>query len=209
MNNVEDIAVVIVRSLRRINKELEVGLAEIEDLLGDSFVTELLGEGSGKPADASPSWTKVDELKDQTYQWPKKTGGLQEFDRFVVYGADGLKIGLGFAHSHGKEAPPEIGVFKLGARDGSKYPIVYFTATDDYDKTRELIAPIRGRAGAKSRAMFRPSDELPPPYDQFPVAAFRDKRHGYRFDIVGVVAKEDDELTMVKHGAAQIRRRGL
>ena len=30
-----------------------------------------------------------------------------------------------------------------------------------------------------------------------------------RFDIVGVVAKEDDELTMLEHGAAQVSLRGL
>ena len=29
-----------------------------------------------------------------------------------------------------------------------------------------------------------------------------------RLDIVGVIAKEDDELTMLKHGAAQVRLPG-
>lgn len=210
MSEVQDIELVIVRRLRAIGSEIGAGLDEIEALLtGKSGAPAPAGVPEVDVGTNGTAWTRVGELEGQSYKWPDKGGGLQTFDRFVVYESNGLKIGLGYVYAHGVQTPPGVGVFKLGTGGGSKYPIVYFQATDDYDKTKELIAPIRGRGGDKGKAMFRPGDQLPAPYDQLPVAPFREKRPGYRFNIVGVVAKEDDERTMIEHGAIQVRLRNL
>lgn len=200
---VHELARIGVRTGRKVVEALSDGLDELEALIGDGRATD--------PLPTSPSasaWKMVGERENVTYPWPADAGGPDTFDRFRIYESPkGLKIALGFGVTlAGRRI---VGVFKLGSGGGSPYPIVYFQGTDDFAQTRELIAPIRGRGGHRGKAMFKRSDGLPPLYDQFEIADLRARVEGHRFDVLGIVAREDDEITMVEHGAAQVDLRGL
>ena len=87
-------------------------------------------------------------------------------------------------------------------------PLVEFLAADDYDKTRELVAVIRGSDGG--RRMYGPGDPLPEIYTE----RFRTEMYDDRVEYPGVwkrvvaVAREDDHATMLNHAVIQGRRRG-
>jgi hypothetical protein len=85
-------------------------------------------------------------------------------------------------------------------------PLAEFLAADDYAKTRELVAVIRGSDGG--RRMYGPGDELPELYEGLKTQMYDD-----RVDYAGVwhkvvvVAREDDDATMLNHALIQGRRR--
>jgi len=86
-------------------------------------------------------------------------------------------------------------------------PLAEFVAADDYDETHELVAVIRGSDGA--RRMYGAGDSLPRLYKE----RFRTQMYSERIVYPGawnkavVLAREDDEATMLNHALIQGRRR--
>jgi hypothetical protein len=86
-------------------------------------------------------------------------------------------------------------------------PLVEFVATDDYEQTRELVAVIRGSDGG--RRMYGTGDALPAVYTE----RFRTQIYNERISYPGawnkvvVVAREDDDETILNHALIQSRRR--
>jgi hypothetical protein len=82
-----------------------------------------------------------------------------------------------------------------------------FVAVDDYEETRELVAVIRGSDGG--RRMYGAGDALPRVYRE----RFRTQLYSERvvypgvWNKVVVVAREDDDETMLNHALIQGRRR--
>jgi hypothetical protein len=87
-------------------------------------------------------------------------------------------------------------------------PLAEFLAADDYAKTKELLAVIRGSDGG--RRMYGPGDALPEIYAERFRTAMYDDRVDYPgvWKRVVVVAREDDNATMLNHALLQGRRRG-
>ena len=88
--------------------------------------------------------------------------------------------------------------------------MVEFLATDDYEETREFIAVIRGRDGAKSKKMYGLGDSLPQVYvERFETVVYRDHiRAPGAWSKMAVLIQEDDTDTMLNHALLQARRRG-
>ena len=86
-------------------------------------------------------------------------------------------------------------------------PLVEFVAADDYGQTRELVAVIRGSDGG--RRMYGAGDPLPAVYTE----RFRTQIYSERITYPGVwnrvvvVAREDDDETILNHALIQSRRR--
>jgi hypothetical protein len=151
----------------------------------------------------SGGWEEVGRDSDITYTWPD--GNLDEYDDFVSYrgtgGFSGLTLALGYLGNG------DVIGFVLGAGAGSKRGITYFFPTDDFDETREKISMIRG-GGPRGRSGFAPGEALPTGYLGFKTDVLRDRKAG-KWNVQGVVAREDDHLSMLGHTALQARLRGL
>ena len=86
-------------------------------------------------------------------------------------------------------------------------PLAEFVAADDYQETRELVAVIRGSDGG--RRMYGAGDVLPGVYEE----RFRTQMYSERvvypgvWNKVVVVAREDDDETILNHALIQGRRR--
>ena len=86
-------------------------------------------------------------------------------------------------------------------------PLAEFVAADDYEETRELVAVIRGSDGG--RRMYGAGDALPSVYKE----RFRTQMYSDRvvypgvWNKVVVVAREDDDATVLDHALIQGRRR--
>jgi hypothetical protein len=80
-------------------------------------------------------------------------------------------------------------------------------AADDYERTRELVAVIRGSDGG--RRMYGAGDALPAVYTE----RFRTQTYNDRIIYPGVwnkivvVAREDDDQAILNHALIQSRRR--
>jgi hypothetical protein len=188
------------RALDAVERHAGALFAELRVVLGEAGHAARNGSQDG--------WTEVGLLADQTYSWPPDAGGLERYDPFVVYERGDLNLAL--AHNTQpvvvKDRPrKQIWVFHLRAPRGSKRPIVPFVAADDYDETGELVAIIRGK-GPNGRKMFGPGDALPREYERVRLDRFGNRITGH-YDKFCVVATEEDPVTMLNHGAAQIRLR--
>ena len=86
-------------------------------------------------------------------------------------------------------------------------PLAEFAAADDYEHTRELIAVIRGSDGG--RRMYSAGDTLPAAYaDRFRTQLYNERIvYPGAWNKVVVVAREDDDETMLNHALIQSRRR--
>lgn len=189
-----------------IDRHVRAALDEIGNLVGQLSVDE---DRLTVLAEVEPAqWTKVGELEGQSYKWPEDAGGLEVYSRFELWQGDGLTIGVGYGSSAILKnlERTHIALFKMGAGGGSKRPVVYFTETDLYAETGERFSPIRGKAGGRS--LFAPGDQLPPDYDGMRIETLRDVVAGH-WNVLAIIAKDDELETMLNHAAAQIRLRNL
>lgn len=108
--------------------------------------------------------------------------------------------------THGRDRIYYI-VINIGPEGGMR-AIAEFLATDDYGKTGEVIAIIKGKEG--SGRQFDSADELPPNYRDWRTVIYRD-RVDYPGSYLkqGLVCNERDAETMLNHSLVQIQLRSL
>ena len=171
-------------------------------------------EGASAPArlrspDLPEAWRLVHERQGESYRWPKRRDGYSPYRVFMATTrAEGaVQIGLGETireNAWGRERKYVVAFLSGG---GPQHPLVEFVAADDFEDTRELVAVIRGSDGG--RRMYGIGDKLPAVYAQ----AFRTQMYNERvvhpgaWNKVVVVARVDDDHTMLNHALIQSRRR--
>ena len=159
--------------------------------------------------DLPEDWRLLQHREGESYRWPK---GRDRYSPYRVFIATtrtegAVQIGLGETireNAWGRERKYVVAFLSGGS---PQHPLVEFVAADDFADTRELIAVIRGSDGG--RRMYGIGDQLPKTYTQ----RFRTQIYNERVDHPGawnkvvVVAREDDEDTMLNHALIQSRRR--
>jgi hypothetical protein len=163
----------------------------------------------GWNADLAEDWRRVREREDESYQWPDKR---EHYSRYQVFlgtarteGA--VHIGLGETIRKNKWGRDRKYVVAFLSSGSPQQPLAEFVAADDYEETRELVAVIRGSDGG--RRMYGSGDALPRVYKE----RFRTRLYSERvvypgvWNKVVVVAREDDDETMLNHALIQGRRR--
>jgi hypothetical protein len=146
-------------------------------------------------------WEEIGRSATETYDWPD--GNHDEYVEFVSYRGTGDYAGMSLALGYRPEG--DVVGFVLG--EGPKRGITWFYPADDFDQTREKVSLIRG-GGPNGRSGFAPDEPLPSAYGGFKVDVLRHRKAG-KWNVQGVVAKEDDYKTMLGHTALQARLRGL
>jgi hypothetical protein len=160
-------------------------------------------------ADLAEDWQLVRERVDESYQWPDKR---ERYSRYQVFlgttRAEGaIHIGLGETVRKNKWGRDRKYVVSFLSSGSPQQPLAEFVAADDYEETRELVAVIRGSDGG--RRMYGAGDALPRVYKE----RFRTQLYSERVVYPGVwhkvvvVAREDDDATMLNHALIQGRRR--
>jgi hypothetical protein len=161
------------------------------------------------PFDLPGAWRLVREREAESYQWPK---GRDRYSPYRVFlgttRAEGaVQIGLGETireNTRGRDRKYVVAFLSSGS---PQEPLVEFVAADDYERTRELVAVIRGSDGG--RRMYSAGDALPTAYAE----RFRTQIYNERIVYPGawnklvVVAREDDHEAMLDHALIQSRRR--
>jgi hypothetical protein len=170
------------------------------------------GEGPAagvQNADLAADWRLVREREDESYQWPDKR---ERYSRYRVFLATtrsegAVHIGLGETIRTNKWGRDRKYVVAFLSSGSPQQPLAEFVAADDYGATRELVAVIRGSDGG--RRMYGAGDPLPRVYKE----GFRTQLYSERvvypgvWNKVVVVAREDDDETMLNHALIQGRRR--
>ena len=171
------------------------------------------GEGAdsarGPRADLTEGWRLVQEREGQSYQWPEERERYSRYRVFMgVTRAEGaVQIGLGETMRKNKWGRDRKYVVAFLSGGSPQRPLAEFVAADDYEETRELVAVIRGSDGG--RRMYGAGDALPRVYTE----GFRTQMYSERVVYPGVwskvvvVAREDDDETMLNHALIQGRRR--
>jgi hypothetical protein len=181
----------------------------IEPVGGDGTPGRTAARAVGRTADLPDDWRLVQEREGQSYQWP---GQREHYSRYRVFigttRAEGaVHIGLGEATRSNKWGRDRKYVVAFLSSGSPHQPLAEFVATDDYQETRELVAVIRGSDGG--RRMYGAGDALPGVYEE----RFRTQMYSERvvypgvWNKVVVVAREDDDETMLNHALIQGRRR--
>jgi hypothetical protein len=171
-------------------------------------------EEAGDPAreesvDLPQDWRVVRERKGESYRWPQGRDRYSPYRVFIgTTRAEGaVQIGLGETirkNRWGRDRKYVVAFLSSGA---PQQPLVEFLAADDYDKTHELVAVIRGSDGG--RRMYGADDPLPAVYKE----RFRTQLYNERVIFAGVwnklavVAREDDHEAILNHALIQSRRR--
>jgi hypothetical protein len=159
--------------------------------------------------DLPPDWRVVRERKGESYRWPQGRDRYSPYRVFVgTTRAEGaVQIGLGETirkNRWGRDRKYVVAFLSGGA---PQQPLVEFLAADDYDKTHELVAVIRGSDGG--RRMYGAGDPLPAIYAERFRTQLYNERVVYRgvWNKVVVVAREDDDEAILNHALIQSRRR--
>ena len=164
---------------------------------------------AGRTVDLPADWGLVREREGQSYQWPDQR---EHYARYRVFtgttrGEGAVHIGLGEATRRNRWGRDRKYVVAFLSGGSPQEPLVEFVATDDYEQTRELVAVIRGSDGG--RRMYGAGDPLPSVYRE----RFRTQLYSERIVYPGawnkvvVVAREDDDETILNHALIQSRRR--
>jgi hypothetical protein len=164
----------------------------------------------GRKADLPEDWSLVRERKGEAYQWPEERDLYTRYRVFMgTTRSEGVvHIGLGETVRKKKWGRDRKYVVAFLSSGSPQKPLAEFLAADDYKKTRELVAVIRGSDGG--RRMYGPGDALPEIYEEhFRTQLYDDRvEHAGVWHKVVVVAREDDHATMLNHALIQGRRRG-
>jgi hypothetical protein len=159
--------------------------------------------------DLPEEWRLVQDRAGESYRWPK---GSDRYSPYRVFMATtrtegAVHIGLGETVRENRWGRDRKYVVAFLSGGSPQQPLVEFVAADDYEKTRELVAVIRGSDGG--RRMYGAGDALPAPYtERFRTQIYNERivRPGAWNKIV-VVAHEDDDRAMLNHALTQSRRR--
>jgi hypothetical protein len=181
----------------------------IKPVGADDIPDEAAAAVSGEAADLPEDWQLVRGRQEQSYQWPD---ARERYSRYRVFigttRAEGaVHIGLGETTRKKKWGRDRKYVVAFLSSGSPQQPLAEFVAVDDYEETRELVAVIRGSDGA--RRMYGPGDALPDVYKK----RFRTQLYSERvvypgvWNKVVVVAREDDDATILNHALIQGRRR--
>jgi hypothetical protein len=163
----------------------------------------------GPKADLAEDWWLVREREGESYQWPEERERYSRYRVFIgttrTEGA--VHIGLGETlrkNRWGRERKYVVAFLSSGS---PQRPLAEFVATDDYEETRELVAVIRGSDGG--RRMYGAGDALPRLYkERFRTQMYTDRVvYPGVWNKVVVVAREDEDETMLNHALIQGRRR--
>jgi hypothetical protein len=150
----------------------------------------------------------VRERKGESYQWPEERDRYSRYRVFMgTTRSEGVvHIGLGETIRKNKWGRNRKYVVAFLSSGSPQKPLAEFLAADDYEKTRELVAVIRGSDGG--RRMYGPGDALPELYEGLRTEMYADgvDYRGVWHKVV-VVAREDDDATMLSHALIQGRRR--
>jgi hypothetical protein len=176
---------------------------------GDGAAGEGAPPAPGPRADLAEDWRLVQEREGQSYQWPEERERYSRYRVFMgVTRAEGaVQIGLGETIRRNKWGRDRKYVVAFLSSGSPQRPLAEFVAADDYEETRELVAVIRGSDGG--RRMYGAGDALPRVYTE----GFRTQMYSERvvypgvWNKVVVVAREDDDETMLNHALIQGRRR--
>jgi hypothetical protein len=181
----------------------------IKPVDADGAAGEAAAPARGPRADLAEGWRLVRERDGESYQWPEER---ERYSRYRVFmgttRAEGaVHISLGETLRKNKWGRDRKYVVAFMSSGSPQQPLAEFVAADDYEETRELVAVIRGSDGG--RRMYGAGDALPRVYKE----GFRTQMYSERVDYPGVwskvvvVAREDDEETMLNHALIQGRRR--
>jgi len=175
----------------------------------DAGSAPLAAPAHGMPSDLPGDWRLVREREAESYQWPKRRDRYAPYRVFMgttrTEGA--VQIGLGETireNTRGRDRKYVVAFLSSGS---PQEPLAEFAAADDYERTRELVAVIRGSDGG--RRMYSAGDTLPAAYAE----RFRTQLYNERIVYPGawnklvVVAREDDADAMLNHALIQSRRR--
>ena len=164
---------------------------------------------AGAGNDLVTGWQFVDHREGQVYRWPRL---LEHYDAYEVYRGETHRegtvfISLGRAVRRGMWGMDRRYVVSFLSQRAPQMPLAEFLATDDYTETGELIAVIRGSDGG--RKMYRPTKDLPPAYEGFRIATYRDRvQIKGSLNKLAVITAETDTDTILNHALIQARRRG-
>ena len=201
------------------DRELGPLLAQLSDA---GFANPIVSHvGAGGPAErvagparpASPDlpedWRLLHEREDESYRWPKRRDDYEPYRVFMgtTRGEGAVQIGLGETireNAWGRDRKYVVAFLSGGS---PQHPLVEFVAADDFADTRELVAVIRGSDGG--RRMYGIGDKLPALYEErFRTQIYNERvMHPGAWNKVVVVAREDDDHTMLNHALIQSRRR--
>jgi hypothetical protein len=165
--------------------------------------------GRRGPLDLPEDWRLLREREGESYRWPNERDRYKPYRVFVgTTRAEGaVQIGLGETSRKNRWGRDRKYVVAFLSAGSPQQPLVEFVAADDYQQTRELVAVIRGSDGG--RRMYGVGDALPAVY----VERFRTQIYNERvvypgaWNKVVVVAREDDDETILNHALIQSRRR--
>jgi hypothetical protein len=176
---------------------------------GDSPSGKAAASARRRTEDLPEDWSLVREREGESYQWPEERDHYSRYRVFMgTTRAEGaVHIGLGETIRKKKWGRDRKYVVAFLSSGSPQQPLAEFVAVDDYQETRELVAVIRGSDGG--RRMYSAGDALPAIYRE----RFRTQLYSERVVYTGVwnkfvvVAREDDDETMLTHALIQGRRR--
>jgi hypothetical protein len=181
----------------------------IETVDGDGGSGQAAAPGRGPRAGLPEDWRLVREREGESYQWPEERDRYSRYRVFLgttrTEGA--VHIGLGETIRSNRWGRDRKYVVAFLSSGSPQHPLAEFVAADDYEETRELVAVIRGSDGG--RRMYGGGDTLPAIYQERFRTQMYSERVVYRgvWNKVVVVAREDDDETMLNHALLQSRRR--
>jgi hypothetical protein len=199
------------------DRELGPLLSQLSRAGFDNPAINYVGGGDGleragdraEVGDLPQDWRVVRERKGESYRWPQGRDRYSPYRVFIgTTRAEGaVQIGLGATSRKNRWGRDRKYVVAFLSGGAPQQPLVEFLAADDYDKTRELVAVIRGSDGG--RRMYGAGDPLPAIYTE----RFRTQLYSERvvypgvWNKVVVVAREDDDEAILNHALIQSRRR--
>jgi hypothetical protein len=161
------------------------------------------------PLDLPQDWRLVRERTGESYRWPSGRDRYKPYRVFMgtTRGEGAVQIGLGETVRKNKWGRDRKYVVAFLSAGSPQQPLVEFVAADDYGKTRELVAVIRGSDGG--RRMYGAGDSLPAVYvERFRTQVYSERVvHPGAWNKLVVVAREDDDETILNHALVQSRRR--
>jgi hypothetical protein len=163
----------------------------------------------GPRTDLPEDWRLLREREGESYQWPEERDRYSRYRVFLgTTRAEGaVHIGLGETMRKNRWGRDRKYIVAFRSSGSPQQPLVEFVAADDYEETRELVAVIRGSDGG--RRMYGVGDTLPAIYQEGFRTQMYSERVVYRgvWNKVVVVAREDDDATILNHALIQGRRR--
>jgi hypothetical protein len=182
------------------------------------LINVLAADGASDQADAlarprtpdlPDDWRVVRERNGEAYRWPSGRDHYSPYRVFIgTTRAEGaVQIGLGETLRKNKWGRDRKYVVAFMSGGSPQQPLVEFVAADDYERSRELVAVIRGSDGG--RRMYGVGDVLPPLYaERFRTQTYNERvEHPGAWNKIAVVAREDDDRAMLNHALIQSRRR--